>query len=293
MDMGMQKSSNIYMGRLAQKIVGRLGNEWYRRNLNQLFGFGQKTHVELPAESPGLLPTPGKLYSNGVLEWSVPTPFSLAMGYNILATSMQILRAYAVLANGGYLVNPTLVRKIIKKGLSGEEILVDHTGKEWIESFPRVLEEDIVKRVLTAMRYVTKPGGTACKADIPGYTEVGKTSTTEKIVNGIYSKKVHCATFAGFTPVNNPAFVLVVMIDEPEYSYVPGLGKNHHGGNCTAHVFREIGKRSLEYLGIPPDDPYGYPYGDPRSQPSKTEWMAETRKLQEKYNTWNKVVPKK
>ncbi|MBA2368827.1 MAG: penicillin-binding protein 2 [Candidatus Protochlamydia sp.] len=291
MDMGMQKSSNIYMGRLAQKIVGRLGNEWYRRNLNQLFGFGQRSLVELPAESPGLLPTPGKLYSNGVLEWSVPTPFSLAMGYNVLATSMQILRAYAVLANGGYLVHPTLVRKIVKKCMHGEEeVLVDHTGKEWLEGFPRVLEEDIVKRVVQAMRYVTKPGGTASKADIPGYTEVGKTSTTEKIVNGSYSKKVHCATFAGFTPVDHPAFVLVVTIDEPEYSYVPGLGKNHHGGNCTAHVFREIGRRSLEYLGIPPDDPYGYPYGDPRSQPAKTEWMAETRKLQEKYNTWN--IPK-
>ena len=81
----------------------------------------------------------------------------------------------------------------------------------------------------------------------------------------------------------------MVTIDEPEYGYVPGLGKVHNGGNCTAHVFREIAKRSLEYLGIPPDDPYGYPYGDPRRDPKKEVWMAETRRLQEIYDKWNKV----
>ena len=59
------------------------------------------------------------------------------------------------------------------------------------------------------MRYVTKPGGTAAKADVPGYTEVGKTSTPKKIVNGIYSEYFYCPTFAGFTPVENPAFVLL------------------------------------------------------------------------------------
>ncbi|MCE2983948.1 MAG: penicillin-binding protein 2, partial [Parachlamydia sp.] len=288
MDMAMQKSSNIYMGRLAQKIVGRLGNDWYRRQLHQLFGLGQKTHIELPAESMGVLPTPGKLHANGVLEWSVPTPFSLAMGYNMQVTSIQILRAYAVLANGGYLVQPTLVRKIVRKREGEEEILVDNTKPERLLDFPKVLEDEIVKRVVESMRYVTKPGGTATKADVPGYTEVGKTSTTKKIVNGCYSEKNYVATFAGFTPASNPAFILVVSMDEPEYGYTQGVGKNHNGGNCTALVSREISKRALEYLGIPPDDPFGYPYGDPRSKPQKSAWMEETRKLQENYNKWNK-----
>ncbi|WP_068468984.1 peptidoglycan D,D-transpeptidase FtsI family protein [Candidatus Protochlamydia phocaeensis] len=289
MDMGMQKSSNIYMGRLAEKIVARLGNEWYRRQL-QLFGFGQKTHIELPAESPGVLPTPGKYHPNGALEWSIPTPFSLAMGHNIQVTSLQLLRAYSVLANGGFLVSPTLVRRIVKRDRNGEEyVLVDNTTEERLKQFPRVLDEDIVQRVVQSMRYVTKPGGTAIRADVPGYTEVGKTSTPKKIVNGVYSETLYCPTFAGFTPVKNPAFVLAVTMDEPEYGYTPGIGKNHNGGNCTATVFREIAKRSLEYLGIPTDDPYGYPYGDPRSNLEKTEWMPETRKLQEIYNKWNKV----
>ena len=94
------------MGRLAERIVARLGNKSYRRQL-QLFGFGQKTHIELPAESAGVLPTPGKLHPNGALEWSVPTPFSLAIGHNIQVTTLQLLRAYAVLANGGFLVQPS------------------------------------------------------------------------------------------------------------------------------------------------------------------------------------------
>src|SRR4029078_11565455 len=64
MNMGMQKSSNIYMGRLAERMIARLGNKWYRNGLIA-FGFGQKTHIELPAESAGVLPTPKKLHPNG------------------------------------------------------------------------------------------------------------------------------------------------------------------------------------------------------------------------------------
>jgi cell division protein FtsI (penicillin-binding protein 3) len=287
--MAMQKSSNIYMGRLAERIISRLGNEWYRRQL-QLFGFGQKTHIELPAESAGVLPTPGKLHPNGALEWSIPTPFSLAIGHNIQVTTLQLLRAYAVLANGGFLVQPTLVRCIVKKDSKGNPCaLVNHLCEERRQNFPRILDQEVVDRVVRAMRFVTKQGGTAIKADVPGYTEVGKTSTPKKIIKGAYSEKLYCPTFAGFTPVHPAAFVIVVTIDEPEYGYIPGIGKNHHGGNCTANVFREIAKRSLAYLGIPSDDPYGYPYGDPRHDSKKEVWMDETRKLQEIYYKWNKT----
>jgi cell division protein FtsI (penicillin-binding protein 3) len=200
-----------------------------------------------------------------------------------------MVRAYSVLANGGFLVQPTLIRKIVKKTSNGEEVvIVDYTSKERRKQFPRIFDQDIIDRVLRSMRYVTKPGGTATRADVPGYTEVGKTSTPKKIVNGRYSERLYCPLFTGFCPVNNPSFVMAVVIDEPEYGFVQGLGKVHNGGNCTGIVFREIAKRSLEYLGITPDDPYGYPYGDPRYDPNKVEWMAETRKLQEMYNTWNK-----
>lgn len=291
-DMGMQKSSNIYMGRLAERIIQAFGNAWYRKQLENLFGLGEKTGIEWPAESPGHLPIPGKRHPNGKLEWSVPTPFSLAMGYNVQVTTLQILRAYSVLANGGYLVKPTLVKKIVQQKRDGTlEILVDHTDPKRTSSFPRTLDPWIVQRVVEAMRYVTKPGGTAVKADVPGYSEVGKTSTTEKLVNGVYSKTHHCATFAGFIPVHHPKFVIVVVMDEPECVYIPGVGKNHHGGNCTAKAFQKIALRALEYAKIPPDDPFGYPPGDKRRNAKRADWIPETERLQALYQSWNTLTP--
>lgn len=287
MDLAVQKSSNIYVARLVEQIVDRLGNDWYKQALAS-FGFGEKTGIELPSESKGLVPTPGKKHPNGALEWSLPTPYSLAMGHNILTTSLQTVRACAVFANGGKLVNPILIRKVVRTGADGkEEILVDNTKRERIENFSKVLDSDIVDRVVRAMKFTTKPGGTARRADILGYTEAGKTGTGEKIVNGCYSKTLHCSSFVGFAPVKEPAFVLIVTMDEPEHGYVPGIGKIHMGGTCSAPVFREIGRRTLEYLGIPPDDPHGYPVGDPRYDAEKADWLVETRQLQEIYEKWN------
>lgn len=288
MNMALQKSSNIYMARLVESIIARLGKEWYRSELQDTFGFGKKTGIELPSESSGVLPTPGKKHPNGTFEWSVPTPFSMAIGHNIQINSIQLARAYAIFANGGYLVQPTLVRKIIKTQSDGTpEVLIDHTQQEWRNAAPRVLSSEIVQSVVTAMKYVTKPGGTASRGDIWGYTEAGKTSTAKKIINGTYSETQYVATFVGFAPVKNPAFVLLVCMDEPEYGYIPGIGKNHNGGTCAAPVFREIAARALEYLGVTPDDPCGYPSGDPRYDAGKADWIPEIRRLQEMYETWN------
>ena len=115
MNLGLQKSSNVYTAVLVRRIIDAMGEKWYRKVLHESFGFGEKTGIELPGESCGLLPTPGKMHPNGALEWSAPTPYSMAMGHNILATSLQVIRSYGVLANGGFEVKPTLVRKICKK----------------------------------------------------------------------------------------------------------------------------------------------------------------------------------
>lgn len=289
MNMALQKSSNVYMARLIERVINRLGNDFYREAL-QDFGFGEKTGIELPYESKGSLPTPGKKHPNGALEWSTPTPYSLAIGHNILVNSIQLLRAYAVFANGGLLVEPTLVRKIVKTKPDGtQEILLDNTQPERVKKFPRVLKTENVNLVKTAMKYTTKTGGTARRADVYGFTEAGKTGTANKIVNGTYSEKLYVSSFVGFTPVENPQFVLLVSMDEPEYGFLPGIGKRHHGGTCSAPVFREIAKRSLEYLGITPDDPYGFPVGDPRYDKDKADWVAETRVLKEMYEKWNNV----
>lgn len=288
MDMAMQKSSNIYVARLAEAMVARLGKDWYRKCLHDSFGFGAKTHLELPAESCGVLPLPGKKHPNGALEWSAATPYSLAMGHNIQTTSLQMVRGYSVIVNGGYLVEPTLVRKIVKTHKDGtQDILLDNTKPERRAKFPKILDEEISAALIKGMKYTTKIGGTSTRANIWGFTEGGKTGTANKIVNGTYSPTQYCSSFVGFAPADKPAFVLLVTMDEPEYGYVPGLGKNHHGGTCSAPVFRAIGSRALEYLGIPLDDPHGYPNGDPRHHADKADWLPETRKLQEMYESWN------
>ncbi|KAG6559346.1 putative peptidoglycan D,D-transpeptidase PenA [Candidatus Rhabdochlamydia oedothoracis] len=288
MYMALQKSSNIYMAILVERIITELGEKWYRDALQDIFGFGLKTGIELPSESTGFLPVPGKKSKNGKTYWSVPTPYSMAFGHNITANSLQMLRAYAILANGGKDVKPTLVRKITRKKKEGlEEVLFDNTTQERVKGFPRLLEQEIIEHVLKALKYVTKPGGSAAKADIYGYTEVGKSSTSEKIVSGVYSKKNHISSFIGFAPVSSPRFVLLVVIDEPEYKYIPGVGRNQHGGRCAAPAFREIGLRTLEYLGIPPDDPHGYSPQDPRYDKEKGDWLKESRTLLELYKKWN------
>lgn len=288
MHLAMWKSSNIYMARMAHRIIEALGEKWYRTALQEIFGFGVKTGIELPSESLGMVPTPGKLHPNGKMEWSVPTPYSISFGHNILVNSVQMLRGYAILANGGFDVRPTLVRKVVREKRDGsQDLLLDNTSLERVQNFRRLLEPEIVEEVVKALKYVTKPGGTASKADIQGYTEAGKTATTEKIVNGAYSKKDHISTFIGFAPAKEPRFVLLIAIDEPEFKYTPGIGKNQHGGNCCAPAFREIGLRTLQYLGVEPDDPYGYPIGDPRRDENKADWIKETKALKELYQQWN------
>lgn len=288
MYMALQKSSNIYMAILVERIITELGEKWYRGALQDIFGFGLKTGIELPSESAGFLPTPGKRSKDGKMHWSVPTPYSIAFGHNITVNSLQMVRAYAILANGGKDVRPTLVRKITRQKKEGlEEVLFDNTTPERVKGFPRLLEQGVISYVLQALKYVTKPGGSAAKADIYGYTEIGKSATSEKIINGIYSKKNHISSFIGFAPVSSPRFVLLVVIDEPEYKYIPGVGRNQHGGRCAAPAFKEIGLRTLEYLGITPDDPYGFPPEDPRYDKEKADWLKESRALLELYKKWN------
>lgn len=283
--LGIQKSSNIYMGKIVQRLVDTLGDEWYRSSLSDLFGFGFRTGIELPGESPGLLPTPGKFHPNGKPEWSLPTPYSLSIGYNILINSIQMIRAYAAIANGGYLVDPHLIRKIVKKLPDGsKEILVDHTGDLKKQ---KILSEAITGPLIDAMKFTTKPGGTSLRGDVWGYSEAGKSGTTEKMIDGHYSKVNHISSFVGMVPAQSPRFVLLVAVDDPEPKFIPGLGKQQHGGVCAAPIFREISARALQYLGVSPDDPFGYPQGDPRRSASEADWADEVSQLRELYREWN------
>jgi cell division protein FtsI (penicillin-binding protein 3) len=286
MPLALQKSSNIYMGRAIQRVIDRLGNQWYRHQLENVFHFGHKTGIEFPGETAGVLPTPGKLHPNGTLEWSLATPYSLVMGYNIQVNSLQMVRAYAILANGGFDIKPTLIRKIVRTENDGsEKVLLENVIPP--KELKRILSKEVVDQVISMTKYCSKPGGKAFRGDVPGYTEAAKTGTAEKIVNGQYAKDKNLATFIGFTPVTHPRFVLLVSIDEPRKYIIPGVGGNAFGGVCAAPVFREIAKRSLEYMGVALDDPCGYPVGDPRRDEEKADWVKESRQLQEIYKKWN------
>lgn len=280
MDLAVQKSSNIYIGRMMQRLTDTMGERWIRDAL-ETFGFGKKSGIELPAEIAGKVPTPGKIHPNGTLEWSAPTPYSLGMGHNILVNSIQVIRAYAMIANGGKWVHPHLVRKIVGEG----GILLERKNLEG----KQFLSENVTKPLMRAMKFTTKEGGTSKRADIMAYSEAGKSGTSEKIVGGAYSTERYFSSFVGFAPANHPRFVLMVVIDEPEKRIIPGVGKMHHGGVCAAPVFREIATRSLRYLGVEPDDPYGFLPGDPRRDSKKADWLCETEALKKLYEEWNKA----
>lgn len=269
-NMAVQKSSNIYPAIMVQRVVGQLGDAWYLNTLSEVFGFGAKTGIELKGESGGLLPRLGKVHPNGRPEYSPASRPTLAIGHNVLTTSLQMLKAYATFANGGFEVRPTLIRKIVKKNGA---VMLDNTAPKPAK---RVLEPEIVEQLKTAMRYTTKMGGTARRANIVGYTEAGKTGTSEKVVGGTYSKKNHISTFMGYAPATKPRFVLLVVIDEPEYKYIPGVGRNQMGGICTAPCFGAFGEKALRYLGELPDDP------------KNDAWDIENQKLKTLFEQWNR-----
>jgi len=288
MALGIQKSSNVYVAQLADRIVQQLGDAWYRRQLMDIFGFGHLTHIELPAEAPGLVPSKERFHPNGAPEWSVPTPYSLSMGYNLLATGMQMLRAYAIFGNGGYLVQPTLVRQVVRHHEEGpQEVLLDHTHPVLVGP---VVDPVIAQQVLNVMKYTTHVGGTGHLAAVPGYTEAGKTGSAEKVIGGSYARKTHISSFIGICPActeaSNP-LVLLVSIDEPRPVLQENGVKEYLGGRCAAPVFSAIMQRALACLGVPEDDPYGYPPKDARYDAQKADWEREVSDLKKLREEWN------
>lgn len=277
LDMAMQKSSNVYCAKMVHEILKQHGAGWYRKELEETFGFGKKTRIELPSETAGMLPTPGKHYKNGRPEWSQPTPYSLAFGYNLLANTFQMLRAYAVIANGGYLIEPTLVKRIEK---DGDLLPTRERAKK------QVLASKISVRIIEAMRYNMMIGGSGRRGEVPGYTECGKTGTTEILVGGKYDGKKHFSSFIGFAPANNPKLLCYVGVYRPDYIGKDG-SKVFFGGRCAAPPFAKIMERSLTYLGVPQDDPYGFPPGDKRRNAAKASWYKETQKLLKLYRKYN------
>ncbi|NOY65615.1 MAG: penicillin-binding protein 2 [Nitrospirae bacterium] len=224
----IEKSSNVG----AVKVALKLGPERFYKYV-KLYGFGEKTGVDLIGESPGIVKSPE--------QWSATTIGAMAIGYEVMVTPLQVLRAYAIVANGGYKVRPHVVSRVI----SPEGLIIKRNRGTRGE---RIISERTVRRIKEALRAVVSEDGTAPKASIPGNTVAGKTGTTKLVdrSTGRYSNKDFVSSFVGMVPADNPLFVMIVVIWKPK--------KRFYGGEVAAPVFSAIAEKALSYMFIPRDD---------------------------------------
>jgi len=227
----IKKSSNIG----SAKIALQMGNENLYRSLRD-FGFGERPGTGLPGEDAGILwPT---------ARWSKLSPTRIAMGHEVLTTSMQILSAVSAIANDGIRMRPVLISRVIND--LGETVL-----EPGFEELGRPIRPETAKLMRRLLARVTQPGGTGTRAALPGYMVAGKTGTAQKVnleEGGYYSNK-YIASFVGFLPVENPAISIIVVADEPQQS-------GYYGGTVCAPYFKEIADQTVRYLRIPPE---GFP----------------------------------
>ncbi|HAV14671.1 MAG TPA: peptidoglycan glycosyltransferase [Opitutae bacterium] len=193
------------------------------------FGFGEKTGCDLGGEVSGTL--------HKVKNWDGLTITRMPMGHAISATPMQVHTAMSVIANDGVLMEPLLTKRIF-----------DSTGSDVIRFSPkakrRVVSTEVAETMSEMLAAVVGEKGTARKAAVENYMVAGKTGTTQKIIDGKYSRQHHVASFSGFFPADNPALVITVVVDEPKFN---GVG---YGGSVSAPAFRNIAEACIAYLGI-------------------------------------------
>ncbi len=221
------KSSNIGTVKIALRMEPAVYENYVER-----FGFGRATGIDLPGEAPG--------YVRPVSQWSKTSPYNVPIGQEIMVTGLQMATALSVIANGGHLVKPYIVEKIEDK--SGVIIKENKPFERGQAIRPEVAEtmRKILQRVVEE--------GTGKSAKINGIPVGGKTGTAQKVLpNGRgYSHSAFMSSFIGFAPVDEPKFVMAVVLDEPRPLY--------YGGTVAAPVFKEVMETALLSLGHIPDD---------------------------------------
>jgi len=199
----IQYSSNIGAAKLSKRIEP--GQQYrYLRD----FGFGTPTGVDFPGESPGLLRRPN--------QWSALSQASLAIGYEMLTTSLQLLTAYGALANGGVLFEPMLVR----------EIRAGNEEQDWrFEPRPirRVIDQETAHRVSRVLEAVVGEGGTGTEASLSTLEIAGKTGTARIATGGNYRDRRYAASFVGYTPADDPQLVIMAKLEDPKGSVYGGV----------------------------------------------------------------------
>lgn len=226
------KSSNIAMG----KIGKRLGNERLY-DYCRLFGFGQKTGVDLLGEDSGIL--------RPLARWDGFSTTSIPMGQEICVTPLQLARGYCVFANGGKVVKPYVIRAVM-----------DATGEVISDFTPQPPDEPVIPpEIIATMKdkilvEVVRQAATQ-SAKLPNYTVFGKTGTAQiaKKGGGGYVPNAYVSSFVGGAPANDPQLVVLVAVRKPQKSI------GYYGATVAAPAAARILSHALAYLGVPPEPP--------------------------------------
>jgi len=212
----LARSSNVGMAKIALSLDrGQIHD-----TLTGL-GFGQVTASGFPGESAGLLSSANHWRPIGVA--------TLAYGYGLSVTPLQLVQAYATV--GGYGVRRPVTFRRVDDPPAGE----------------RALPEKVSRDLIGLLEGVVRPDGTGLKAGVPGYRVAGKTGTAWKAAAGGYSQRRYTAVFAGLVPASRPRLAALVLIDEPS-------GVEYYGGDVAAPVFAAVMSGALRLMGVAPDD---------------------------------------
>lgn len=218
------QSSNRGVAHFAMKLGDRRMYEYSRS-----FGFGEKTGYGPSGEVSGIL--------HRVEDWDGLTISRLPMGHALASTAMQVHYAMGVLANGGLLMKPQVIRRVY-----------DDEGNTVVEYPPvakhRVITYEVAKTMAELLTTTSR------NATMRGYSVAGKTGTSQKIINGKYSHTQHVGSYSGFFPADRPAVVITIVVDRPE---IKGTG---YGNRVAAPSFHAIGEQLINYLDIRSDNQY-------------------------------------
>ena len=211
----LTKSSNVGVVQLALAMDARHLWSVYSR-----FGFGMVAGTGFPGESAGVLRDHER--------WRKLEQATLAYGYGLSVTPLQLARAMAAIADGGRLREPTF---IANAGNSPHS----------------VLDPDLARQLAVMLETVTGPEGTGSRARVEGYRVAGKTGTSRKAAAGSYGDR-YIGSFVGFAPVSDPELVVAVIINDPD-------GDTFYGGQVAAPLFSQVMAAGLRLFDVPPDDP--------------------------------------
>ncbi|MFZ0727198.1 MAG: penicillin-binding protein 2 [Desulfobacterales bacterium] len=219
-------SSNIGAIKISE-IVGPK----HLHDLLAEFGFGAKSGIDCPGESPGSL--------SNYRHWSRMDTSAISFGHGMAASPLQLATAVSAIANGGVLMKPYLVTTVTDQNNQPLQSFGPHMVR-------RVVSENTARKIGTILKTVVTEGGTGTRAALQGYSVAGKTGTAKKIgPDGTYSDDSYMASFVGFTPADDPAITVLVIVNEPR--------KEYYGGVVAAPAFRRIAQETLNYLNIHPD----------------------------------------